>query len=429
MSPQSKLQLGWTANYMVFLVSHVFGIALKNQLFAYTEVVLTKETASIGNGLLFCFNVIASFFAGAIVAQLGCKWSQVLGHFLTLGYVTFLSICVFLGSDNGAQMPVYLAGVLIASVAQPVENTMVGPLVEGTAQALAAENADTAMTPNSLRSSLMSTFAIILACVHIFVNFGTGTIMTALSNAHDEETAIKIMSPMLSLLVFCALAATFICRDPPNAGKDKKRTVRHDLGNMCFFLASEPRIWLLGFVPFALGSAQAWILVSLVPEAKDHLGADAIAYLLLVQSISQIILPKPISCLYAKTGASLWVGFASLNYLLMPILFWTAFSLCKGWAISVWYIMMGAAWAIYDVVARTVVLEHFPHEPSYAFATMNIQMFSTQALMFFLRPLLTRDQLAMILMVVSACILPGYLLATRLKHREAEDRSLAENQC
>merc|ERR1719277_1882712 len=109
----------------------------------------------------------------------------------------------------------------------------------------------------------------------------------------------------------------------------------------------------------------------------------------------------------------------ALNYMLMPVLYLTANSLTQGWGIMTWYVMMGVAWSIYDVVARSVVLEHFPKEQAtYAFATMNVQMFVTSAFMFFFKPKIPRDYLAAVMLVVSGCMLPGYMIAECLKKRQ-----------
>merc|ERR1719277_2213377 len=106
----------------------------------------------------------------------------------------------------------------------------------------------------------------------------------------------------------------------------------------------------------------------------------------------------------------------ALNYMLMPVLYLTANSLTHGWGIMTWYVMMGVAWSIYDVVARSVVLEHFPKDQAgYAFATMNVQMFSTQALMFFLGRKRSPGELAVLMILTAVCMFPAYLAASWLK--------------
>jgi len=266
----------------------------------------------------------------------------------------------------------------------------------------------------------MSTFTIIVGSLHIIVNASTGALLGVLQRARDGDFAIKVMFPCLTLIIFLALALMVFVREPPRAdGTGDRKSWRREVRNMCG-LWQDPRIWLLGFAPLSLGLANAWKLVTLAPEAKINLGADAVAYLLTAQAVVQIVLPKIISSIMPRTGSGVWIGLASLNYLLMPVLFWTSRSLTQSWGIMTWYAMMGVAWSIYDVVARSVVLEHFPKEQaSYAFATMNLQMFSTQALIFFLRPLLTPGQLAGFMLAVSACMLPGYLVAEWLRARRA----------
>jgi len=418
LSRWKETHISWIGSYYLMIISHVLGVALKNQLFEYTRVVLATNVFSLGNGLLFTLNVAASFFAGAIVSQLGCVGSQVLGHVLMLGFVACLSLCVFVGKEESLQFPLYLTGVLIASIAQPVENTMMGPLVERTSQVLVAESKDLDATVSSARASLMATFTVCVSCTHIVVNFSTGSLLKALERARGQEFGIKVMFPALSLFIFLALAIMMIVREPPAADERKERkSMRREVRNMCR-LWQDPRIWLLGFAPLSLGLANAWKLVALSGEAKEHLGASAVAYLLLAQSLGQVILPKPIACLLSRTGAAVWMGLGALNYLLMPVIYWTANSLTQGWGIMTWYVMMGVAWSIYDVVARSVVLEHFPKEQSgYAFATMNVQMFSTQAVMFFLGRKRTPGELAAVMLVVSACMLPGYVVAESLRKR------------
>jgi len=420
--------ISWTGNFYVMILSHILGVALKNQLFEYTAIVLAPDVASLGNGLLFSGNVVVSFFAGTIVSQLGCRGSQVLGHVLMLGFVALLSVCVFAGSGSSLQWPLYLTGVAIASLAQPVENTMMGPLVELTSQVLAAnlkdqdQDADVAM--RSLRSGLLVTFTVCVSCTHIVVNGLTGCLLQVLQRTRGKEFAITAMFPALSAFIFFALAMMVFTREPPQAecGGGRK-SLGQEVRNMCR-LWQDPRIWLLGFAPLSLGLANAWKLVALSREANKHLGAHAVAYLLLVQSLGQIVLPKLIGCLLPRTGAGLWFGIGALNYMLMPMLYWSATSLTQGWGIMAWYVMMGIAFSIYDVVARTVVLEHFPKEQAgYAFATMNVQMFATQALMFFLGRQKSPSELAALLLVVSSCMLPGYLLAECLRKRRSAEQS------
>merc|ERR1712048_73749 len=226
----------------------------------------------------------------------------------------------------------------------------------------------------------------------------------------------------LSLFLLMALAMMALTREPPTTdGRNDTRSLRRDVKNMCR-LWQDPRIWLLGFAPLSLGLANAWKMVAFTRVATKNLGLSAVAYLLLMQSLGQIVLAKPLGYLLPKTGAGVWVSLSALNYLLMPTVYLTASSLIEGWGILTWYVMMGLAWCIYDVVARTVVLEHFPSEQSgYAFATMNVQMFSTQALMFFLGAKRSPEELAVVLLVVSTCVLPGYLLAEYLKKRRESD--------
>merc|ERR1719476_502764 len=132
-----------------------------------------------------------------------------------------------------------------------------------------------------------------------------------------------------------------LTREPPTTdGRNDTRSLRRDVKNMCH-LWQDPRIWLLGFAPLSLGLANAWKLVTLAPEAKRHLGADAVAYLLIAQAVVQIVLPKIISSIMPRTGSGVWIGLASLNYLLMPVLFWTSPSLTQSWGIMTWYAMMG----------------------------------------------------------------------------------------
>jgi len=420
----TEKNIGWNASYVIMCLSHVLGVSLKNQLFEYTTVVLNKDIASIGNGMLFSLNVVVSFFAGVIVSRLGCMGSQALGHVLMVVFVALLSVCVFVGAESSLQWPFYIVGVCVAAFAQPVENTMMGPLVERTAQVLAAEAKDTNVTVTSLRASLMATFATIVSCAHIIVNGATGAALQALDRGRDPESrfAVKVMFPSLTLLILMALGMMAFAKEPPVADdKQVKKSLRVEAGNM-FRLWRDPRIWLLGFAPLCLGLSNAFKLVALSPQAHKHLGQASIAYLLLIQSAGQILLPKPISWVISKTGADVWVGVGALNYLAAPLLFFFANDLTCNWGISMWYVSLGVAWSIYDVVARAVVLDHFPKEQApYAFATMNVQMFSTTALMFFLGRQKTPEELAIVTVVAAACMFPGYMLAKYLKGRQ--DRS------
>jgi hypothetical protein len=405
-------------SYYVVCISSVLGVALKNQLFGFTLIVLDGDVASIGNGLLFSLNVVFSFFAGAIVSQLGCIWSQALGHCLTIVYVAFLSVCVFVGAESPLQWPFCLVGVCLASLAQPIENTMFGLLVERTSQVLAAETKDASVTAGSMRASLMAAFSIIVSCTNIAVNSETGVLLGVLKHVGGPDFGVEVMFPALSLLMVGALAMLAFAKEPPIAdGKNSEKSLRREVGNMCR-LWRDPRIWLLGFAPVCLGLSNAWMLVALSKPASTHLGEASVAYLLLIQSVGQIVLPKPISWLMPKTGADVWVGLGALNYLLMPVLYWFASQLTRSWGISIWYALMGAAWSIYDVVSRSIVLDHFPKEQSsYAFATMNAQMCATQALVFFLGRQTSPSEMAVLIMMAAACMLPAHLAAKWLKKR------------
>jgi len=427
-SARSKRKIGWMGSYYIMCISHVLGVSLKNQLFEYTAIVLARDVASIGNGLLFSLNVVVSFFAGVIVSQLGCIWSQALGHCLMIVFVALLSVCVFVGAESSLQWPFYLVGVCLASLAQPVENTMMGPLVERTSQILAAETKDASVTAGSMRASLMATFTIIVSCTHIVVNSATGVLLSVLEDAGGPEFGVEVMFPTLSLVILLALAMMAFAREPPVAdGKHAEKSLRREVGNMCC-LWRDPRIWLLGFAPLCLGLSNAWKLVALSRSASAHLGQASVAYLLLIQSVGQIVLPKPISWLMPKTGADVWVGLGALNYLLMPVIYWLVPQLTGSWGISIWYAMMGVAWSIYDVVARSVVLDHFPKEQSsYAFATMNVQMFATQALMFFLGRKRSPGELAVLMIVTAVCMFPAYLAASWLKRRWDESAERPED--
>jgi hypothetical protein len=263
----------------------------------------------------------------------------------------------------------------------------------------------------------MATFTIIVSSSHIIVNGLTGEALQALDRGRDPESrfAIKVMFPSLSFIILMAMGMMAFAKEPPVADdKHVKKSLRVEAGNM-FRLWRDPRIWLVGFAPLCLGLSNAFKLVALAPQAHKHLGQASIAYLLLIQSAGQILLPKPISWFMPKTGADVWVGVGAFNFLAAPLLFFFANNLTLNWGISIWYVSLGVAWSIYDVVSRAVVLEHFPKEQApYAFATMNVQMFSTSALMFFLGRQKTPEELASVTVAAAACMFHVYMLAKYL---------------
>jgi hypothetical protein len=410
--------IGWTGSFNILATSYILGLNCYRLCYEFTAVVLAPNVASIGNGVTFSFFVFYSFFTGVVVSQLGYVRSLALGHCLFLAFVAIMAACVFVGVEDSLQWPLYLAGACVSGAAQPLEETSIGPLAEGTARLVTAEAKDPDVTVRSTRVRLMAKFTMIVAGVQVVMNTAIGVLLSVLGKARGPHFAVVVMLPVVALIIVLALAMQAFASEAPVADDaHAKKSLRQEVASLCR-LWQDPRIWLLSFSPICFGLAEGWRVAALTRVVSNRLGEASLVYLLLISATSQIVFPKPISWLMPKTGATLWVCLGALNYLLMPLLYWIANPLAYNWGISLWYVLMGVGRAVYDVVFKSVALDHFSKDQSpYVFATMNFQRFPCQGLMFFLSEKMSASELAVLLMVAAICIVPGNLAAHCLTKR------------
>lgn len=85
--------------------------------------------------------------------------------------------------------------------------------------------------------------------------------------------------------------------------------------------------------------------------------------------------------------------------------------------------MVGVGWTFYDVTIRTLFLEHFPGQQSaYSFAIMNIQLYVSQAFMYFAGAGMGPSEEGVVILVVACCIFPGYVLAECVKKKKVVEK-------
>merc|ERR1712187_307585 len=163
----SDKQIAWSTNFYVFCFGYAMSFDATLSSFEIVNYILDKQVAAIGTGILMLIIVIMSIPAGAVVALLGPKKSQLLAMSFTLLYFVAVAAAAFVGKENvSAQWFFYLVAALGCGLAVALLGAASGPWVDRTADILCAE--DPALNRSEVSAYLLSNFQIISSVYSVF---------------------------------------------------------------------------------------------------------------------------------------------------------------------------------------------------------------------------------------------------------------------
>lgn len=387
----------------------------------FASTVLTNAAGQGGNAVLYGSTLICSvFFSTSLNALLGPKQGLALSMF---SYATFV-LCFAIASshcvkrnesgacveDDGVQLPLFVLGSVIGGLGAGLLWTAQGAFYSAVCEKVAA--AEQKETP-AITAELSSTFAFIFLFWECLIRAMT-TILTKYAHMSFSSTFYI----MAALAFLSALAYTILSSNL--TGKPQK-------GSLCakalvvVNLWRDPKIWVLQATNITFGFAAAWLGGYVGREILSKaLSSNFIGFAGAILSGLAAILSKVFGYLAAKVGKGPIVGLGAVAFLFLGILSkWVGTPSEWQYGAIIFYVLMGIGRAVYESTNKAIFADFFPGEKS-AGAFANVFVFGTAAstAAFIMGATKTTDAELYLLVLFAVLTLPGFGLATWLKHSE-----------
>jgi len=391
----------------------------------YATTLLGSDVGNASNATLYGVCMISSLFFGPLfTGALGPKNALVFGMILYVIYVFCFAVATnfteTIEGEVSAQTPAWALGVggaVIGGVGAGSLWTAQGAFFG----AICDQISNATGTPlQSLTAQLASTFAMFYLGQECFWK----ALFTVLSKY--AELSNLLLFVIYGVLALIATVVMFLAED----AKPKTAAAR---GPLCgraaaaLTLWSDPKIWLLSGSNVTFGFSAAYLAgyINANWESKA-LNPDFIGFLGAVICLIATISSKVYAVAAERMGTKLpIVVLGSLCFFAIALLSFVTAPNGEGpggwgWGIMVFYILQGMGRGVYESTNKGIFADFFPGEKSVgAFANCMMQNTASSTIGFSMGLAHVDKQEVWILLIGSLVTVPGLLLATMMKQKQA----------
>lgn len=390
----------------------------------YASSVLTNSAGQGGNAVLYGATLVSSLFlANLLFAVLGAKKGLSISMLLYTIYVFLFalsaSMCAKRNSEGAClegdslQLPIVVIGSIVGGLGAGLLWTCQGAFFSLVCERVASAEGKEAQ---AVTAELAGTFGFVFLGLECTVR-ATATLLHSYANLSFAGTFY-----IFAALAFAANVTFQLC------STNLQREGGPKVGNVCqkvlaaVSLWKDPKIWVLQATNITFGFAAAWnggyVGRNIFSKA---LNSGFIGFAGALLSGLAAILAKvfaPLSQNYGK-GPIIAVGAAA--FLCLGIFSkWVGTPAEWGWGVLIFYGFMGVGRAVYESTNKAIFADFFPGDKSPG-AFANVFVFGTAAsTAAFVLGAEERSEAELYLLLIFAVLtIPGFLVATALKLKDA----------
>lgn len=385
-------------------------------------IALSGTTGYNGNALLNVCSVVSSFLLAApTVARLGLRRSLVFAMSLYCCFTGLFCVSLFLKetSNTDAFDWLYCIGAVCGGAAAGIGWTAQGTYFTRTVRLLASQSDDGARSSTALTAKLSSLFAVWFLGAEV-----VSKLFWALLTQED------VPYWLIALIFTCVgvISSFFMSKshDLEEEADALPAQQQHWLAKFkaTFALWSDPCIHLLSGTNLTFGFAAAFMNGYVgATYTKPVLGQAAVPMLAALTPAVSCVFSFIYGRLAANYGKGLVITFGALCFLAIPVAAYCAPLHTWGWSLTWLYVLLGAGRGVYESTNKGVFADFFPRDPLGAFANCMLQSTGALALSFFLSKDLG-DSMQVIILVFAVATPVGYIVASRLRPKDAEEEPL-----
>lgn len=397
-------------NFILMSTSFGFAHSAITVCIAYATSILDTTLGDASDGTVYLtYTFSALLFATTIVESLGPKNSLVVGILLYVGYL----ICYMLANVSviedslSGEWTVIMIGALLGGFASGFLWPAQGLYFTASAARYAKAAGIEVVEANDM-------FAGLFACIYV----GSQCLLqlfSALVLEFTDWTDVDLFGVFAIITVIAAIAVGFIkdLKLPESANKGKALQERaSEVMKISLF---NPRIVVLMPINIAFGFSSAF-MSSYMDErtVSDHLNSYAVGYAGIIQTGTVAILSVPLSFVAKYYGKASVMALGAAAYMILSSMYfgYNNGQLGRWSVVPGLYVLYGIARCTWENTVKALYADLFqgPDAPA-AFANIYFISGLAGSIYYFIISSLIRVELAALIFVPAALILPGYLTA------------------
>jgi len=399
----------WVRNFHMMSMCIGVNHGVEGIYFAYITLIYPSNLSWNCNMLVHAvYALSAAFIASPVTIKLGSKLGIVLG--LALFCIQYLAFWICSMSLDAWYMPtVAYFGAISSGIGAGLLWTAQGTFFAQTAQRVADATGQSLEAKSAALASVYGLWAMGIEFVIKMLSFG-------LVQAGVHSTIDFALGLLLAITSTVAAAS---CTQPVHGCCTRQRSrCNAMLGTMSLWL--DARIWLLSFTSIIWAIIVA-LLHGVVTKqyVEPQLGKQSVALLSAIISLVGALVQYPLRVMAWSCGKGIIMLVASLLMILIPVLTKVLDLDHLGWWLVSFFILCGVIHGIETATNKAVYADHFPGpKAEAAFANLAMQSAVGACLALLFQRRLTGDQISMIVVGLSALVLPGYSAARGLQEAE-----------
>jgi len=376
---------------------------------------LGKDVASIGNGVLYSFTLLASLFLSApMVSTVGPKASLITGMVLYCIYVGGFALAAFFSSVEALTWLFFVGGSVCGGVAAGVLWTAQGGYFASTATQLAAA---TGQSREAMTGALSGQFAFVYLIFEVASKLG----FSGLQRLNIQPALIGVVYLLLGGLATLCMTRVYRLQSQSAAVSPLAKVWA------VTSLWSDPLIWLLSPTNLTFGFAAAFMNGYVNANfASKELDKAVVGLLAAITAATAAVLGQAFGLLSSAAGKGPVIILGALCFMCIPLCLFVL-NCCGGWGwwLICLYLLQGSGRAVYESTNRAMFSDFFTGPATEgAFANCMFQSSVSFALCFFLQTVLDGRTLAGIVLALAAVTPLAYWGASTVRARRQRKEPL-----